>query len=89
MSSADFTLYKMFDKNEPIGNEFLNHHFGTQTASIINAINSTIPLPKGVRRPKPYHAKDFFPVREKATDQLTAEQAEHLRKKREKRKGKK
>ncbi len=89
MTSAEFTLWKMFDKNEPIGNEFFNHHFGTGTASLINAIHSTIPRKKGSRRPKAYTAKDFFPVREKAKGELTAEQAEHLRKKRAKRKAKK
>lgn len=82
VSSYEFTLWKMHDKHEPIGVELTHHYFGTLTASVINAVHSTIPKAKGVPRPKPLKASDFHPVRQTdGGDGLTDEQREHLRKK--------
>lgn len=86
IGSYEFGLWKMHDKHDPIGNEFWNHHFGTNTAVVTNAIHATIPKALGHSRPKPYRSEDFYPVRKPSGDGLTDEQREHLKKKHAKKK---
>lgn len=62
-----------------------NYRMGVPTASIVNAVRSTIPMQKGQHRPKAKTAADFYPQRAKREPDLTPEQKEYIRKKHAKR----
>lgn len=70
---------------EPFGYPMENYRMGVPTSALMSAIYSTIPMPKGKRRPRAPTPSDFYPKQEKRDPELTAEQREHIRKKHGKR----
>jgi hypothetical protein len=84
MTSAEFTRWIAYANLEPFGYPMDNWRHGVNTAAVVNVVRSTVPVGKGHARMKPIKAEAFMPARKKA-DELTPKQAEHLRRKREKR----
>jgi len=62
MSSAEFTEWLAYQRIEPSYWEMENWRFAQLSAAVVNAVHSTIPIPKGKHRPKPLKPKDFYPV---------------------------
>lgn len=85
MSSAEFTRWIAYSSIEPFGFPMDNYRMGVPAAAIVNAVRATIPIEKGKSRPKPVKPSDFNPEQRKRDPDLTPEQREHIRKKREKR----
>jgi len=92
MSSYEFTKWTKYADLEPFGYPIDNYRFGISTQEIVNAVRSTIPVPKGGKRPPMLRAEQLYVTTKAAPDkpQLTDEQREHLRtKKRGKRRNRK
>jgi hypothetical protein len=70
---------------EPAGFEWERWKLGVLASSIVNAVYSTIPVPKGRKRPKTMTPQDFYPNFKSPAPDLTPEQAEFIRKKHGKR----
>ena len=85
VSSSELTYWIAFSNIEPFGYPMDNYRMAVPAASIVGAIQSTIPLPKGKRRPKPPKPSDFYPAQKGKQPDLTPEQREHIRKKHGKR----
>lgn len=83
MSSAEFTLWQEYANREPFGYPMDNYRMGVPAATIANTINGTV---NWKRKPRSFKASDFYPEQGKPASDLTAEQKEHIRKKRAKRK---
>jgi hypothetical protein len=90
MSSAEFTRWIAYAGIEPFGYPIDNYRFGISTQEIVNSVRSTIPVPKGGKRPPMLRAEQLYPTTKKADQQqLTDAQQEFLRKKRGKRRNRK
>jgi hypothetical protein len=85
ISSAEFTDWQAYFRIEPQGYELDTWRWGMMTASIVNAVRSTIPQPKG-KRIKVFKASDFSPFSkgEKPQDDLTPAQRKYIEGKRRK-----
>ena len=81
LSSAELTRWIAYAGIEPFGYPMDNYRFGVATTTITNAIYSTIPIPKGKRRPKPLAPADFYPQRKKREPDLTPEQQAYIERK--------
>jgi hypothetical protein len=86
MSSQEFTDWQAFFAIEPTGHDLETWRWGMQTAHIVNAVRSTIPIGKGMRRPKAFKPSDFYPSTKKQDD-LTPEQRAYIERKRKKKRG--
>lgn len=84
MSSAEFTRWIAYANLEPFGYPMQNWRHGVSTAALVNTIRSTVPVAKGHPRPKAIKAEQFMPARKKQQE-LTPQQAEHLKRKRARR----
>jgi hypothetical protein len=85
ISSSELTRWIAYADIEPFGYPMDNYRMGVPASMIINAIRSTIPLPKGKSRPKALQPNDLYPTKSNAKPALTEEQREHIRKKQAKR----
>lgn len=85
MSSLEFSQWIAYAQQEPFGYPMENYRMGVPAAAIVGAIQSTIPMEKGKRRPKPPKASDFYPKQSKAEPPLTPDQKAYIRKKHGKR----
>lgn len=82
MSSAEFTQWIAYANQEPFGNPLEMWMHGVRASSIVNAIYSTVPTPKGHPRPKRLTPQDFYPMSKGREPDLTPEQREYIKKKR-------
>ena len=93
MSSAEFTQWIAYSDFEPFGYPIERYDMGVITSQIVDAINRSIPIDKGKKRPKSPKPSDFYPKTaadsKKRGPDLTPAQREHIRKKHAKRKSKK
>lgn len=83
MSSAEFTEWLEYAKQEPFGYPMDNYRMGVPAALIANTINGTVGWK---RKPRQWKAPDLYPDQKKRQLDLTPEQREYIRKKRAKRK---
>jgi len=85
MSSHEFTHWIAYANVEPFGYPMENWRYGMNTAAVVNAVRSTIPVPHGRPSLKPVQVETFLPVRNRRAE-LTPKQVAHLQRKRAKRK---
>jgi|GEM_PF-1840596 len=85
VNSEQFTEWQAYFQIEPFGFPVDEWRWGMLAANICNAVRSTIPLPKGARRPKMLKASDFFLTRKESD--LTPEQQAHIERKRKQKRG--
>lgn len=87
MPSAEFTDWIAYSSIEHFGYPMDNYRMGVVASTVDNAINRSIAMPKGARRPKGRAVSDYYPEQKKREPELTKEQQQHIeRKKRAKRK---
>lgn len=84
-SSAEFSQWIAYANVEPFGYPMDLYRMGAPAAAVVNAVRSTIPMPKGKPRPKAIKASDFYPQQAKSGADLTPELRAALRKKQAKR----
>lgn len=86
MSSSEFTRWIAYAEHEPFGYPMENFRFAVGHTTVANAVYSTIPVPRGKRRPKPLKPEDLYPAKKRAEVDLTPEQRAHIAKKRKRKK---
>ncbi|MBL8268056.1 hypothetical protein [Steroidobacter sp.] len=83
ISSAEFSQWIAYSNIEPFGYPMDNFRMGVPAAAFVNAIRSTVPVPKGRPRPKAIKASDFYPKQAKAEPDLTPEQRAYIERKKQ------